>query len=61
METATETSAVDVHARLYEILGLLRRVRAEVGEGSAGERLKVIEKALCQLEAELRDPKIPTA
>ena len=35
--------------------GLLRRVRAEVGEGTAGERLKVIEKALCQLAAEIRE------
>ncbi len=52
MGTATETSAVDVHARLYEILGLLRRVRLEVGGGREG---------LCQLEAELRDPKIPAA
>ncbi len=61
METATEPRAVNVHVRLQEILNMLRRVRAEVGESSTGERLKVIEKALVQLDAELSEPKIPAA
>ncbi len=41
--------------RIREILRLLSAVRGDVGEGAAAERLKVIEKALLQLDAELTE------
>ena len=39
--------------RIREILRLLQTVRADLAEGTPRERLKVIEKALLQLDAEL--------
>ncbi len=40
--------------RIALILQTLRELRAELEEGAAMERLKVIEKELLQLDAELR-------
>jgi hypothetical protein len=52
------------NARIGEILRMLRLVRRELQEGTACERIKVIEKALLQLDAELeersRDPGTPS-
>ena len=39
--------------RIREMLRLLQTVRADLEEGTVRERLKVIEKALLQLDAEL--------
>jgi hypothetical protein len=47
------------HDRIAQVVRMLREMRAEMTEGRAIERLKVIEKELLQLdtELELADPK----